>query len=683
MGEQLYAIAYRVEKIVGYTKAGRAKIKSEHFFRAPTDRDDPSSAISDLLSESVPDWQAKGIFPDEEIDLVSNYDRGHRMYGMTRWTDLFSPRQRFGHCVSVAAFQEVFNSCQKDGRVSEIDAAALSYVCLAMDKLLNYNSRMSIWMPTRQVIANTFNRHNFAFQWSYAEMAPAITGTAYKWAMSQVDEALEKLVGLTGDDAVESDADANGLFASKKPFKRVIAEVAPIIITCGSGDSLPHIADASVDAVVMDPPYYDNVMYAELADFFYVWLKRTAGLLYPEQFSSYLTDKDREAVANSAKFRDFSKVKGSGGAKKRASRDYQERMQAIFTEQRRVLKPDGLMVLMFTHKATGAWDALAKGLVDAGFTITASWPVNTEAEGSLHIKDKNAAKSTIFLVCRPRPPVAADAEVTYWEDVEPKVVEVVRKRVAQFQEEGIGGVDLYLSCFGPALQVFSEYWPMKRGRANQKPAPARGAQLQLIEDEEWDPYAVRPEDALMAARRAVKDWRMEQLATVKRQAHLDPVSEFFVLAWDAFKAPEFPADEALKLARVVGVNFDEQLRGKVLDLKGGDVVLWDSAQRAQKGVSGSLNGDCLLNALHHAARIAREQNVGAAQEALKLAQLDTDDRLQKALQAMLNVLPTPKMVSATSGSLAGAAADAEALEKLRRLMFAKEVPQAKQWLFEV
>src|SRR5690606_25885248 len=121
------------------------------------------------------------------------------------------------------------------------------------------------------------------------------------------------------------------------------ADKSTITITQGSGDYLPGLDDASIDAVVLDPPYYDNVMYAELADFFYVWLKRTAGLLFPEPFADHLTDKDREAVANPAKFKDFSKVKGSGGATKRAARDYQERMQAIFTEARRVLKPDGIM----------------------------------------------------------------------------------------------------------------------------------------------------------------------------------------------------------------------------------------------------------------------------------------------------------------------------------------------------
>src|SRR4029077_15175752 len=113
-------------------------------------------------------------------------------------------------------------------------------------------------------------------------------------------------------------------------------------------------------------------------------------------------DKDDEAIANIAKFAE------QKGAKALAARDYQQRMGGIFAECRRVLKRDGIMTLMFTHKATGAWDALASGLMEAGFTITASWPISTEAEASLHIKNKSAANSTIFLVCRPRPERSVD-----------------------------------------------------------------------------------------------------------------------------------------------------------------------------------------------------------------------------------------------------------------------------------
>jgi putative DNA methylase len=266
-------------------------------------------------------------------------------------------------------------------------------------------------------------------------------------------------------------------------------------------------------------------------------------------------DDGREARA--AKFKD------QKGAKELAGRDYQERMAAIFAECRRVLKPEGIMTLMFTHKATGAWDALTKGLMQAGFTITASWPINTEAEGSMHIKDKAAANSTILLACRPRAVLPLDAVTQYWEDVEPLVAGAVRKRVGEFQDAGIRGVDLYLASFGPALEEFSKHWPLKRGTPNPLPPARRRAQKELFPDE-WDPYAVAPEDALNAARREVKSWRLEQLTHKRARTELDPRTSWFVLAWDAFQAPIFPYDEALRLARAVGVDLDKDTSSAVL-----------------------------------------------------------------------------------------------------------------------
>lgn len=230
----------------------------------------------------------------------------------------------------------------------------------------------------------------------------------------------------------------------------------PVIITCKSGDALDRISDASIAAVVMDPPYGANVMYAELSDFFYVWLKRTAELVMPELFTRYLTDKNSEAVANKAKF------KGQKSPDSLANRDYQKKMAAIFAESRRVLKPNGIMTVMFTHKDTSAWDALTKGLIEAGFIITASWPVNTEAEGSLHT------------------------------------------------------------------------------------------------------------------------WRLNQLTHTMGRGDLDATTSWFVLAWDAFKAPVFSYDEGLRLARAVGADLDGQLIGKICEKKGSDIKLWDSATRAAK-----------------------------------------------------------------------------------------------------
>ena len=256
-----------------------------------------------------------------------------------------------------------------EGKLNEIREAAYGYLALSLDKLRDYNSRMTRWHVGRQVMVNTFDRHDFSFKWSYAEMAPLIVGLGYDWAIGQTAKCIGELVALVRPDAEKKsgnlfdDADA----AEYTP--------PPVTITCKPGDSLDHVEDGSIDVVVMDPPYYDNVMYAELSDFFYVWLKRTAGHVFPELFRRQLTDKDNEAVANPARFQ------GQKGAQAIAGRDYQERMASIFAECRRTLKPDGVMTLMFTHKATGAWDALTKGLMEAGFAITASWPIQHRGRG--------------------------------------------------------------------------------------------------------------------------------------------------------------------------------------------------------------------------------------------------------------------------------------------------------------
>jgi putative DNA methylase len=380
MGQQLYAVVYKETIRVGTTKNGKPKLKKVRGFRAPRCEDDVETIVAKRLAEKMPEWEARNIVPDEER-YIGPADRSG-LYGILRQVDMFSPRQLFGHCTSVEVFQELVAEfeAQNSGELTDLDRSALVYVALAIDKIVNYNSLLSRWDAVRVAIRGKFDRHDFAFQWSYGEMASATTGVGYDWAIKQTGKALEELIELVG----------SGPQATLEQAKANSCQ-----ILCKSADSL-LLENASVDCVVMDPPYYDNVMYAELSDFFYVWLKRTAGLLYPEVFHSVLTDKDQEAIANPARFQ------GQKGAKALAGVDYQQRMSAIFKECRRVLKPEGVMTLMFTHKASGAWDALTKSLVEAGFVITASWPINTEAEGSLHIKDKMAAKSTIFLVCRLR-----------------------------------------------------------------------------------------------------------------------------------------------------------------------------------------------------------------------------------------------------------------------------------------
>ena len=671
MGEQLYAVVYK-KRVRAKTKSGREREKWVRGYRAPRAEDDNSAEIRTALAEKLPEWEAFDLVPSERIPDGSKTTEPMR-YGMRAWRDLFSPRQLLCHGMSVEAYREMLEADRAAGELSDVRKAAYGYLALSLDKLLNYNSRMSVWMPTREVVANTFNRHDFAFCWSHAEMAPLVTGLGYDWAIGQTAKCIKELVELVKPEGQHTD-----MFDAEEPHKP-----PPVTITCKSADSLDHIEGGSIDAVVMDPPYYDNVMYAELSDFFYVWLKRTAGHVFPELFRRQLTDKENEAVANPARFA------GEKGARALAGRDYQERMAAIFRECRRVLKANGIMTLMFTHKATGAWDALAKGLMEAGFVITASWPINTEAGGSLHIRNKAAANSTVFLACRPRPQEpAAEARdaVTYWEDVEPRVANAVRTRVAEFQQAGIAGVDLYLACFGPALEEFSRNWPLTRGTPRERPAARRGQQDALEDD--WDPYAATPEDALDAARREVKRWRLEQLTRKKASEDLDAPTAFFVLAWDAFKAPVFAYDEALRLARAVGVDMDAQVAKRLGEKRGGDFRLWDSATRAAKGALGPVDGSRgLIDTLHHAASISRSRSLAAARDMLAETGMDQDPRLFRAFEAVLEVLPVSHRFTkvALQSEAAASSNDFEALYDLARLAYAKEVDQPRQlelWLGE-
>ncbi|ALK17025.1 MULTISPECIES: DUF1156 domain-containing protein [Burkholderia] len=671
MGEQLYAVVFKKKVITGHTKSGKPKEKWVRGYRAPRPEDDLSELVQARLSDKLPDWEALDMVPTEAVTLGHKTEEPLR-YGMKCWQDMFSPRQLLGHGTAVEVFRELIEEEKAGGRWNDILSAAFAYLSLTLDKMLNYNSRMSVWMPTREVIANTFNRHDFAFCWSHAEMPPLIVGLGYEWAIEQTTKCIGELVELARPDATGTAERQTSLFSAPTADKPFVP--SPVTLTCKSGDSLDHIADASIDAVVMDPPYYDNVMYAELSDFFYVWLKRTAGYAYPEFFRRPLTDKENEAVANPAKF------KGEKGAKVLAGRDYQHRMSAIFAEMRRVLKPDGIITLMFTHKATGAWDALTKGLMEAGFAITASWPLNTEAEASMHIKDKSAANSTVFLVCRPLN--HQGAETRYWEDVEPKVRAAVRERIGAFQKGGIRGVDLYLSCFGPALEVFSQAWPLVRGTPRQDVEQTRRKRRQAeIFEEEYDPFAVSPEDALVAARAEVKNWRLSQLAHAKRNVELDNLTSWFVLAWDAFEAPVFPYDEANKLAKVCGVDMERDVIGKLAEKKASDIVLWDSITRAAKGSLGLPDGrDSMMDALHQLAKTVRGTSLESANELLTKHGLANEPAFLTALEAVLEVLPVGKAWSGFDlpDAATGAGADFDALENLRRLALAEKVAEPEQ-----
>jgi putative DNA methylase len=476
-----------------------------------------------------PEWEKANIVPTELYPAVSSDERP-RLYGMPRWADMFSPRQLLCFGVLMEELRRLREEVLK-AEGSELGEAIVHLLAFVIDKFANYNSVLASWHAPRAVIRSVFDRHDFSFKAAFTELAACKPNMGVDWAVDNTIEAYEQIAKLPR---------AESIF--------------PVEISLGSATNLPHINDCSITAVIVDPPYADNVQYSELADFFYVWLKRTQGLRRPEWFSTYLCEHDKEAVVNINRHREIGtkpskKGKRDGStaeARAKAHTFYQGLMSDMFKECRRILRDDGVLTVMFTHKKQEAWEALFTSLISAGFTITATWPVKTESEHSLHQAKKNAAQSTVLLVARKRP---AQSGVGYFDSsMKHEIQEKARSTAQRLQEEMLNPVDQLVGSFGPAMEVYSRY--------------------DEVRTDTGDPVSV--DKAIDEASNAVSQWRIDQLAA-RGLGDVEPEGRFTLLCWDVLGAAEFRFNEAKLLGNAVGMDVD-QLVTAGLVTKSGDKI---------------------------------------------------------------------------------------------------------------
>ena len=512
MGQQMAAVGY---KLVG--RGGRN-------FRPPTKEDlQGYKAAEAELARKWPEWEAKGLIPMEDIPGGLKTAEPIR-YGLNHWSDLFNPRQLLVHLTTLEAIRDFdYSKIPEDKRI-----AVRVYLALALDKTLDYNSLLNIYHPSRVVIAHVFARHDFAFSWNYGEFDGA--GQLFRWGVDQIVDAYRDIVKLLQG--------ATGTFELHK----------------GDARNLSWIPSESVDAVVTDPPYYGNVMYAELSDFFYVWLKRSVGDLFPEWFAAPLTDKDSEAVANPARFRDASDKRGA--VKELASKDYEFKMTQAWEEARRVLKPGGVLTIMFNHKELEAWDALAQSIVQTGFTITASCAISTESEHSLHIREKQAVQKTIFLTARKVPRTSG----TWWEDIRRDLRKEVRLKLQNVRKmsPNVSRIDLLMSAYGEGLRVVSSRWPVKDAKGDEIP-------LRI---------------ALEEARVSLQEWYFED--RIGRTPAFDPITKVVLYALEGYGTREAKFDDLQKYGMVLGVGVPELYQGHIAERKGSNVVFLTPEERIRR-----------------------------------------------------------------------------------------------------
>lgn len=586
----------------------------ESTFRLPTDTDfEAISAAATALGVKREEWETLGILPNEDVEWGLK-TREPINYGLTRWTDFFSPRQLLVHGTFGEQFRAIIPEVVEELGES-LAEAVLFELALMQGKALNWNARLSSWNVGYQRMRSVFDSHNFAMKWTFAEMEGA--HDIYGWALSQTLKSYRDIADMFGNRGDET-------------LPQSLPGETSVTVTQGSAARLPWPSN-SLTHICMDPPYYDNVMYAELSDFFYVWEKGTVGAIRPDFFRDEWADKENEAVANPARFESMGRRK-----KELADLDYEAKMTGIFIDARRALRDNGVLSVMFTHKRAEAWDTLGMGLLQAGFTIETSWPVNTEFEHSLHQANMNSAASTIMLVCRKRADRGDDHKV-YLDDIEHDIRQAARDAATRFQHDGIDGVDLLLSTYGPTLSVISQNWPVYSS------TPDADGRDQLL----------RPEDALALAREEIVDLRRSRL--VGQAAKVDGLTDFVLLAWDTFGAREFPFDTARLLALAVGgLDVDELERAKIVSKASGKVKLLTPKERLRRGADSELPGvtpeassfEYVIDAVDTALYIAEVDGQQAAKRFLDRHGYTSDAGFVSTLQGLANAIPRTKVKGA-------------------------------------
>jgi putative DNA methylase len=428
--------------------------------------------------------------PDEVIGPTGNAGQATGktfLYGMTYFRDLFMPRQLLAMCTFAAGVRTTYDAMLADGMAQDRAAAVATALGLVTDKVADRLTTLCRLDVSNEGGTNTFARQALSMVWDFWEANP------FGGASGDVRKYLKETADLI----------------------ETLAIGQPARCVRGSATSLP-LDDESQDAIITDPPYYDNISYADLSDFFYVWLKRSVGFLYPNDLGGQLTPKRNEAVVSPYRHH---------GQKDEARAFYERLMGESFAEAHRVLKPGCPLVCIYAHKTTLGWATLVDALRTAGFTITEAWPLDTEMPERSVGQGTASLASSIFLVARKRAP---DAGVGSEADVMAELDGIIAERLDRLQQLSVGGSDLVIAVVGAGLRALTRFERVEQDNGELLPA----------------------ERFLTTVQTKVLDAIFGELAGT------DPITRYYLAAQYSYGYAAVPFDEANNLARMTSVDLD-------------------------------------------------------------------------------------------------------------------------------
>ena len=466
------------------------------------------------------------------------------LYNMTTFADLFTARQK---AVLVALVRMVSKSPKSTSLLLAIVA----------NRTADGSASVSSWLASGEEVKHVFARQALPMVWDFGE-SNYLADASRSWvsAINSVAKVLES-----------SSWDLSS------------GQVQP-------ADAIDHpLPDQSAGIWFTDPPYYDAIPYADLSDFFLVWLKRALPgyplLRNPFNSDNSLSPKSREAVQ-------CEKVKDVNGAPKNRE-FYEGAMARAFAEGRRVLNEDGVGSVVFAHKTTEGWEALLSGMIRGGWTITGSWPIATEMRTRLNARETAALATSVHLICRPRP---EDAPVGDWANVLRELPVRVADWIERLQGEGIRGADLVFACIGPALEIFSRYRAVETAEGHEVGLPeylekvwevvGRAALEQVLGTSEAQARnglaGALEEDARLTA---LFLWTLQSTEVSEENGKKKGVDDEEAMAKVAAKGFSLPFDVVRRFAQPMGIALDAWT-GRIIDQKKGVVRLLPVAERAKK-----------------------------------------------------------------------------------------------------
>lgn len=392
-------------------------------YRQPVEEDwQAALAAADELQKRKQKHKGRvNIVPDEPTEHYHTFVNRGPIYGMNTWEDYFTPRQLLTLSTLVRLTIEA-GARLRDAQKKEFASAVQTCLSIAVSRHADINASLAMWHTTRTLITHVFGRQALGMVWDFAE------ANSFGGASGSFDGGVDWV-------------------------SRVLDQNLPHAALVQQASATQHpMPDDSTSAMVTDPPYYYSVQYADLSDFFYVWLRRALDHVHPQLFKSSSTPKDDEIIVQSPGHQYAQSGKNNAY--------YESMMQKAMAEGRRVLAPYGIGIVVFAHTSTYGWEAQLQAMVGSGWTITASWPIDTEMANRVLAQGRSVLASSIHLVCRPRenPDGSLRTDnIGNWRDVLAELPKRIHEWMPRLAEEGVVGADAIFACLGPALEIYSRY----------------------------------------------------------------------------------------------------------------------------------------------------------------------------------------------------------------------------------